>query len=336
MIQSPHNALFLAVFGQPEHARGELRAVVPAVLAEALDWSTLTLRPGSLVDAALSHQYTDLQYSARWHDGGEVIVWFLFEHQSTPPTEGLMGLRLLGYQVRIWESLRLDRRARKLPMIIPIVMYHGEKSWPEPRSFDALLDVPDAVRPAVAPYLVRFDYVLHDLSRISDDELRQGARRTALAKLVSMCLKYARTSADFLTILSGWMDVAREVARAPNGLAALAQVVRYILEVNDHVEPEALQALLEREIGPETKDTIVTAAQRYIEQGRQQGIEQGRQEGRQEGFQELLLRLLRLRFGAEVDAHVERRIAAASAEQIDAWSARLMSGPVSLAELLAD
>jgi hypothetical protein len=44
------------------------------------------------------------------------------------------------------------------------------------------------------------------------------------------------------------MDVAREVVRAPHGLEALAQVMRYILEVNEHVEPEELQGLLERDL----------------------------------------------------------------------------------------
>src|SRR5689334_12440721 len=333
MPQSPHDWLFRIVFGQPEHARGELRTIVPAVLAEALDWSTLTLRPDSLVDAALSRQYTDLQYSARLCDGSEVLVCFLFEHQSTPPTERLMGLRLLGYQVRIWESLQRDHpTAEQLPMIIPIVMYHGERPWPEPRSFDALLDIPESVRPTVEPYLVRFEYLLHDLSKISDEELRKGARRTALAKLVSMCFKYARTSTDFIEILSDWMDVAREVARAPNGLAALAPVLRYILQVNQQVERGALEALLVREIGPEAKDTIVTVGQQLIEQGRQQGIEQGIEQGIKQGieqerqrFQKLLLRLLRQRFGNAVDPLVEQRIASASIEEIETWYMRVAS-----------
>jgi hypothetical protein len=109
------------------------------------------------------------------------------------------------------------------------------------------------VRPAVAPYLVQFAYVLHDLSEISDDELHVGARLTALAKLVTMLFKHARTRKDLIQILGRWVDVMREVARAANGLEALARVVRYILEVNEHVRSEALQALLEREIGPEPR-----------------------------------------------------------------------------------
>jgi hypothetical protein len=227
MIPNPHDALFKAVLGQPEHARGMLRAVVPSVLAEALDWQTLTLRQGSFVDAALRHQHTDLLYAATWRDGGEALVYLLFEHQSTPPTEGLMAYRLLRYQDRIWEHWRADHpKAKTLPMIIPIVMYHGTTPWSEPRSFDALLDVPAGVRLAVEPYLVRFTYLLLDLSEMSDDELCEGAMRTALARLVAMCFKHARTRADFVNILGRWMNVVREVARSLNGMAALAPVMR--------------------------------------------------------------------------------------------------------------
>jgi len=228
MLPTPHDRIFKAVLGRPEHARGMLRTILPPIPADALDWQTLTLRPGSFVDATLTHQHTDLLYSATWRDGSEALVYLLFEHQSTPPTEGLMALRLLSYQDRIWQHWRTDHpKAKTLPMIIPIVMYHGVTPWLEPRAFDALLDVPPDLRPAVEPYLVRFTYVLHDLSRISDNDLREGAMNTALAKLVAMCLKHARTAPDFLQILGRWMNVVREVIAAPNGLEALAQVMRY-------------------------------------------------------------------------------------------------------------
>jgi Putative transposase, YhgA-like len=95
-------------------------------------------------------------------------------------------------------------------------------------------DVPVSVRPAVAPYLVQFAYLLSDLSQISGEDLR-NCRVTLLAKLATICLKQVRTSADLIKILARWMDGAREVATAPNGLNALAQVLCYILEVDDHV-----------------------------------------------------------------------------------------------------
>ena len=250
MLPNPHDGIFKAVLGQPEHARGMLRAILPPVLTEALDWQTLTLRPGSFVDAALTHQHTDLLYSVMWRDGTQALVYLLFEHQSTSPTEGLMALRLLGYQDRIWQRWRTDHpKSKTLPMIIPIVMYHGVTPWSEPRAFDALLDVPPDLRPAVEPYLVRFTYVLHDLSKISDDDLREGAMYTALAKLVA-------------------------------------------------------QALLEREIGPETKDTIMTAGQQIFEQGIKEGIK----EGIERGIVRSLINIYEARFGAmpeEIRAVIE-------------------------------
>jgi hypothetical protein len=102
----------------------------------------------------------------------------------------------------------------------------------------------------------------------------------------------------------------------------------------EQVSPEALQALLEREIGPETKDIIVTPGQQLIEQGRQQGLEQGLEQGRQQAIQALLLRQLRLRFGDAVDSHVEQRVATASAEELETWSMRVLSA-ATLAELFA-
>jgi len=68
MIPNPHDLIFKAVFGQPEHARGTLRAIVPAALAEALDWSTLTLQPGSssMLSSITSTRTCCTRRVARW------------------------------------------------------------------------------------------------------------------------------------------------------------------------------------------------------------------------------------------------------------------------------
>jgi hypothetical protein len=113
-----------------------------------------------------------------------------------------------------------------------------------------------------------------------------------------------------------WEDNSADRA---NGTTALIQVMRYIIEVNQHLQPEALQALMEREIGPQAKDAVVTAGQKLIEQGERT----------------VLLRQLRRRFGGEVDAPVEQRVATASIEQVELWADRVLSAST-LAELFAD
>ncbi|HMG24439.1 MAG TPA: DUF4351 domain-containing protein, partial [Kofleriaceae bacterium] len=109
----------------------------------------------------------------------------------------------------------------------------------------------------------------------------------------------------------------------------------YILLVNDHIEPEALQAFLERVAGPEAKDTVMTAGERLIQQGEERGLQKGLQQGIQQGERALLLRQLRKRFGNQVDDATARRLEAASAEQIAIWAERVLSAGT-LTELLAD
>jgi hypothetical protein len=76
MIPNPHDLAFKAVFCKPEHALGVLRKVVPTAIAEALDWSALTLRPGSFVDLALkgaAHRCAVLRNVARWRRGARLL-----------------------------------------------------------------------------------------------------------------------------------------------------------------------------------------------------------------------------------------------------------------------
>jgi predicted transposase/invertase (TIGR01784 family) len=322
---TPHNALFKAVFVHPEHAHGALRSVMPAAVAEAIDWATLAPSPGDFVDAVLRERFTDLRFTVAWRGGGDALVYVLFEHQST--CDDLMAFRLLRYLVRIWDHwLSEHPHAKTLPMIVPVVLYHGDRLWSAPVAFDELLAIPNAVRAAVAPHTLRLTYLLDDLSEVSDDELRARARMTALSRLVAACFKHGRTRADLVSVLGGWAQVIRDVATAPNGLEALALVMRYILPVNDHVEPEELQAFLERVAGPEAKDTIMTAGERLIQQGEARGL--------QKGEKAFLLRLLHKRFGNQVDEAVERRVEAASSDEMAMWAERLLSG-ATLAELMA-
>jgi hypothetical protein len=293
-------------------------------MAEALDWSTLALQPGSFVDRDLASLHTDLLYTSAWRGGAEALVYVLFEHQSS--SDRWMPFRLLRYMVRIWEHwLAKHKKATALPAIVPVVLYHGDERWTAPRGFDTLLDVPEAVRPALADYLVRFAYVLDNLSEIPDHRLQA---RDPVTAFVDLCLKYAPRGAQFVAILSRYGDLMREVRRTPGGREAFVFVWRYISIVNDEAEHhQALTSVLEREIGPEAKDIIMTVGEQLIQQGRQQGI--------QEGERGALLRQLRKRFGAQVNDDTERRIATASPEQIALWLDRVLSA-ATLAELLAD
>ena len=113
-------------------------------------------------------------------------------------------------------------------------------------------------------------------------------------------------------------------ADAPERRLALPVLLRLRLTVP--TDP-AQQTSDDQEFLMNTQDIVETWRREAIQEGVKQGLEQGERK--------LLLRQLRRRFGAEVDGETERRVAAASAEQIEMWAERVLSA-ATLAELLAD
>src|SRR5690348_952950 len=123
MTTTPHDSLVKRTFSQIEHAAGLLRVVLPPAITARIDLSTLALCPGSFVDALLGGRHTDLLFTVDVA-GQEVLIYLLFEHQST--VDPLMPFRLLQYMVQIWERhLQAHPDDRRLPPIVPVVLHHS-------------------------------------------------------------------------------------------------------------------------------------------------------------------------------------------------------------------
>jgi hypothetical protein len=323
-IGTPHDALFKAVFSQPEHAAGELRQLLPAALAERIDWPSLTLVPGVYVDEDLRGTQSDLLFTARC-DGASLLLYLLFEHQSTHDPR--MAFRLLRYMVRIWESvLAADAARPRLPVILPIVLHHSERGWTSSTSFEALLDADEPTLALVGPHVPRFAFLLDDISAERDDVLRARAWTSALGRLVLLCMRHAREPDVLIAELGRWVDLVRQVRAAPGGAQALGQVWRYIMLMSPALEPKVVAKRLLAVVGEESKEEIMTAGEILIQQGREQGLEQG--------VRGSLLKLLRKRFG-ELPDPVRARIEAAGSAQLDAWLDRFVTA-ASLDEVMAD
>lgn len=327
MQANVHDAFFKEMLSRPEHAASLLQQILPARIAARVDFAALAACAGSYVDEALKERHSDLLFSVPI-DGRQALIYILFEHQST--VDGMMSFRLLRYEVRIWERwLRDNPGAHKLPLILPVVLHHSVTGWIGSAAFEDLLDIDAATLADVAPHVPNFQFVLDDLSHESDEQLRARAI-TALARLSLWCLRHAREPWELVDRLGAWADQVGEVRRAPNGMAALVLIMRYIFATNEPAEPEALVQRLLAAVGEEGKEEIMTAADQLMERGREQGIKQGVELGRRE----MLLDLLRQRFGALPEA-VVARVTAAGGTALQAWSKRVLTA-AGLDEVFAD
>lgn len=98
----------------------------------------------------------------------------LFEHQSAP--DPWLALRLLRYMVRIWEAqIQADPSAAKLPVILPVVLAQNADVWSVEPHLGALLDLPDNVGAAFAPYVPEFTFRLCQLAEMGFESIRGTA-----------------------------------------------------------------------------------------------------------------------------------------------------------------
>jgi hypothetical protein len=232
--------------------------------------------------------------------------------------------------VRIWEAYLGDHpKSRSLPAILPVVLHHSETGWHGKTTFEALLDVDEETLTAIAELVPRFRFVLDDISAEADEALMARAI-TALGRLALWCLRHGREPAELVRRLAGWADLVRQVRGAPNGAAAFATILRYILTVSEPLPPEELLTQLLEAAGKDAEEEIVNVADQLREEGRRKGLAEGVAKGVVEGVakgqRKVLLRLLRARFGA-LPEPVMARIRAADEAQLDAWADRVLTAP---------
>ena len=84
----PHDALIRRTFGVPEHAAGELKAVLPPAVCASVRWETLTLSSTSVVDPELRDRHLTPPYHPQ---GGEPIV--IATHQQNGMVRGMLCKR---------------------------------------------------------------------------------------------------------------------------------------------------------------------------------------------------------------------------------------------------
>ena len=169
MQPNVHDAFFKEMLSRPEHAASLLQQILPARITARIHFDSLAPCAGSYVDEALKERHSDLLFSVTI-EGRPALIYILFEHQST--VDGLMSFRLLRYEVRIWERwLRDNPNARKLPVILPVVLHHSVTGWSGSTAFEDLLDVDEATLADVAPYIPNFQFLLEDISHETDEAL---------------------------------------------------------------------------------------------------------------------------------------------------------------------
>ena len=80
----------------------------------------------SFIDENLNETFSDLLFGVNINNRRSYI-YFLFEHKSYRSKN--ITFQLLKYMVEIWDSKNKNADSDWLPIIIPLVIYHGKERW---------------------------------------------------------------------------------------------------------------------------------------------------------------------------------------------------------------
>ncbi len=302
-INNPHDSFFKRLFGNLATAADFMRSYLPSAVVSVVDLDTLALEKESFIDPKLRSHFSDLLFRVRLAAGGDLYVYLLLEHKSTPDV--WVAFQLLRYIVRFWERL-YDQGRAKLPAVIPIVFYHGEDRWNVSRQFSALIEGGRIAE--LQKYVLDFEYDLRDLSASGGEEIKGHARlRTGLELLRHVY------DEDLGQRLPDIFRHLRGMNRA-DALEYLETLLAYLSKAGKKVKSEeiveAMEQVIPREefgdVAPFAKAWIAEWEKQGLEKGMEKGLEKGMELGEHKGMTSLTLRLVHRRFGEIGEATRER------------------------------
>lgn len=202
-----------------------------------------------------------------------------------------MALRMMNYAGGIWAGLGSDHLGpgRIFPLVLPLVIYSGQRRWTAPRDVRDLLA---AASHRILGGRPRHRYLLIDLQRLDPaslpednalgviaalEQARSPERLLELALSLTDWAERARAR-ELLDIFGGWISQVLVMRHGPAGRK---------LELGIRKQEDARMSML------------IERARQWGEELNQEWLEKGRRKGRLEGERGLVRRLVARRFGRE-------------------------------------
>jgi len=198
-------------------------------------------------------------------------IYYIVEHQST--IDESMPYRMLIYCTSVLSGIaekdKLRTKQYKIPTIIPIVVYTGEKRW---NVVEKLTD--KQIKVEGNESILELKYILIDINNMTDEELLANKTKFSF----TMLIEKSRDAKDLerrLTRIA--KNCTKEQALEMEG------TIKYFYEPILGADAIAkIREFFDRE-GGEPIMTAVDYVKADIEKKREQAKREGKQEGRQEG-----------------------------------------------------
>ena len=261
---TPHDALIKKIMENPIAARELLEEYLPESFKDVVDLSTVKIEKESYVEKHLVKQLSDVVLSLKTKENEQAFVYVLLEAQINP--DYWIAFRLWKYILLLSE--RHMTAKDKLPLVCPLVLYHGTKKYDAPKNLWQLF-----ADPYKAKEMLTNDYPLIDLESMDDSDINYDKHLSMILYL----MKHVNER-DTLKMLE-------EVFKRCHKALLIDQRQDYIYtklaiwyidnKIPLEQKPELEQLVIDNLPKEHTEDIMKTIAQAYIEEGEVRGEVRG-------------------------------------------------------------
>lgn len=278
-----HDKFFKAVFSNKENAVSFLQNYLASELLQQVDFTTLTLEKTTFVDQKLKEKYSDMLYRLKIK-GRTAYLYTLFDHKSQ--VEKYTALQLSKYIFAIWERHMLQHGQKgKLPIVLPIVVYHGKEKW---KHGDNLANIIDHL-PGYESFIPNFQYILFNLSEYSDaDFAGNPILQTSLQLLKNIY------SPELQYKLPNIFETFSYVHNEETAWYWFKLCMQYLADANEQISLDTLEKINQTVMGKGDENTMPTIGEILRKEGFSKGQEYGRQLAKRERRKEKLTMALKM------------------------------------------
>ena len=195
-LNNPHDKFFKETFSRLEVVQSFIAEVFPPDLLERINLSALKQVNDSFTDAELEEHLADIVYRTEYA-GQKTLITLLFEHKSY--VQKYPHLQLLQYILNIWKQER--KQKKKLSVVVPIIIHHGEGSW----KYKSMKKYFKDLHPSLNRFIPDFDYLLFTLDKIDDSQIANF--QNLLLSMTTMLLKHSHDKNDeFMKLSHFWAE----------------------------------------------------------------------------------------------------------------------------------
>jgi predicted transposase/invertase (TIGR01784 family) len=271
-IQNPHDKLFKETFNNLDVAKDFGSNYLPEAMVQYLDVDTLEPQKDSYINKALEETFSDLFLKVNINQRAG-YVYILFEHKSYQSEK--TGLQLYKYMGEIWDRTSKKKTQRKLPVIIPLVIYHGRSSWRLGRSFGESVEGFDLLPEELKQVVPNFRYMVYDLSTYADQDIKGVAQLHILFSLFREI--YTKNPKELKQTIFMAMEALRTLEKEETALAYLETLLRYVFSASDAFTKHDIRDIVKtlEKTYPKGSELMKTIADVLKEEGRELGREEG-------------------------------------------------------------